>query len=143
MLVAVLAFAGIFLAAYLTLYKLGYIGRLSCSVGECEAVNTSKWANLLGLPLAAWGVGFYVVLFAVAMLGVTDRFSDAAWVSKGLVALTVWGVIFSAWLTYLELFVIRAICIWCVTSAIVVTAAFVLSWLDWRDQSAGALTAAE
>jgi uncharacterized membrane protein len=43
------------------------------------------------------------------------------------------GVLFSAWLTYLELFVIHAICRYCVASAIIVLLMFVVSWLDWRD----------
>jgi uncharacterized membrane protein len=136
MAVAAMAFAGIFLALYLTLYKLGIIGQLACTVGECEAVNLSRWARLFGLPIAAWGVGFYVVLFAVAMAGISDRFADEPWLGTALVVLTGWGVLFSAWLTYLELFVIHAICMWCVGSAILVTITFVVSVLDWRERRA-------
>ena len=58
MIVAALALAGIFVALYLLLYKLGMIGALSCAVGSCEIVNSSKWATFLGLPVAGWGVGF-------------------------------------------------------------------------------------
>src|ERR1041385_1211040 len=125
MVVAVIALGGIFLASYLTLYKIGVIGQLACTVGQCETVNTSRWATFFGYPVAAWGIGFYVALFAVAMLGVSERFGDAPWVSRVLVGLTLWGVLFSFWLTYLELFVIHAICIWCVTSATLVTITFV------------------
>lgn len=57
MAMAVLALAGIFVALYLLLYKLGMIGNLNCSVGSCETVNTSKWATFLGFPVAAWGSG--------------------------------------------------------------------------------------
>ena len=46
------------------------------------------------------------------------------------------GVLFSAWLTYLELAVIHAICIWCVTSALIVTVIFVVSVADYRETSA-------
>ena len=135
MIVAVLAFGGIFLAAYLTMYKIGLIGQLACTVGHCETVNTSRWATFLRLPVAAWGLAFYAILFLVAMLSVSDRFSDAPWTSRALVLLTGWGVLFSLWLTYLELFVIHAICIWCVTSAILVTITFILSALDWRERA--------
>ncbi|MEO5588074.1 MAG: vitamin K epoxide reductase family protein, partial [Gemmatimonadaceae bacterium] len=62
MIVAALALAGIFVATYLLLYKLGIIGELSCSVGSCETVNTSKWATFAGLPVAAWGVGWYLAM---------------------------------------------------------------------------------
>lgn len=132
MLIAALALAGIFLALYLTLYKLGAIGELACSVGQCETVNLSRWATFLGLPVAAWGTGFYVVVFVVAFLGTTDRFAEAGWIPAALVGLTGWGVLFSGWLTYLELFVIRAICMWCVVSAIVVSVLFALSVWEWR-----------
>ena len=67
MVVGMLAFIGMFLSTYLTLYKLGYIGTLQCAVGSCETVNTSRWATFLGLPVAAWGVGFYVAALALVM----------------------------------------------------------------------------
>jgi len=133
MLVALLALTGLFVALYLTLYKAGLIGQLSCSIGSCETVNTSSWSTLLGLPVAAWGLGFYIVALAVAVLGTQDRWADARSVSVALVALSGWGVLFSAWLTYLELFVIDAICMWCVVSAILVTLIFITSVLDLRD----------
>lgn len=136
MVIAALALAGIFLATYLTLYKLGYIGALACSVGQCETVNLSRWATFGGLPVAAWGVGFYVSVFAVAFAGTTERFVDAPWVSHALLALTGWGVLFSGWLTYLELFVIHAICMWCVVSAMLVCVLFAISLLEWRARPA-------
>jgi uncharacterized membrane protein len=133
MLVATLALAGIFLSAYLALYKLGYIGVIACSIGSCETVQTSRWATFLGMPVAVWGVGFYVTAFVVAMAGVQGPFADSPRPSVALVALSGWGVLFSAWLTYLELFVIDAICMWCIVSAILVTIIFVVSLLDLRD----------
>jgi uncharacterized membrane protein len=140
MIVAALALAGIFIGLYLTLYKLGIIGELTCSVGSCETVNTSKWAVFLGFPVAAWGVFFYVAVFVLALMGTSERMADARAIS---VLLSLWstvGLLFSAWLTYLELAVIQAICIWCVVSAILVTAIFALSVLDLRDKSKMAAT---
>ncbi|MEO6331433.1 MAG: vitamin K epoxide reductase family protein [Gemmatimonadaceae bacterium] len=129
--VAALALAGIFVALYLTLYKLGAIGELSCRIGSCETVNSSPWAVFLGAPVAAWGVGFYVVTFAVAIAGLQGRFAESRWLSLALVLLSGIGVVFSGWLTYLELFVIRAICQWCVVSAVIVFAIFVVSVWDY------------
>ena len=136
MLVAVVALAGLFVALYLTLYKLGYIGTLACAVGSCEKVQTSKWATFLGFPVGAWGVGYYVGVLALAIVGLTPRFMDSIMLSRVLTACTAFGVLFSLWLTYLELFVIDAICQWCVISAILATLLFILSWLDLRDQMA-------
>jgi uncharacterized membrane protein len=133
MIVAALALAGIFISLYLTLYKLGIIGELSCSIGSCETVNTSKWSRFLGLPVAAWGLLFYLDVFAVAVLSTFPRFEDERAFSIVLVAESVVGVLFSAWLTYLELGVIHAICIWCVTSAVIVTLILVVSVADLRE----------
>lgn len=135
MTIAALALAGIFLALYLTLYKLGYIGHLACGLGSCERVNTSRWATFLGFPVATWGVGFYVVTFIVALWG-----TSALWVQRRepsiiLVFLTTVGLLFSAWLTYLELYVIGAVCRFCVGSAVLVVVLWVLSIVDLRQTS--------
>jgi uncharacterized membrane protein len=133
MFVGALAFIGVFLSTYLTLYKLGYIGELQCAVGSCETVNTSRWATFLGLPVAAWGLGFYVSTLALVFVGIQERYADSRAISLALVAMTGWGVLFSGWLTYLELFVIDAICMWCVISAGIVAIMFVVSLADLRD----------
>jgi uncharacterized membrane protein len=132
MIMAALALAGVGLATYLALYKLGLLGELACSVGQCETVNLSKWATFVGIPVAVWGVGFYLMLFAVALLGTTERFVNATWVSHALLGLTAWGVVFSGWLTYLELYVIHAVCMFCVGSAILVVVLFAVGVLEWR-----------
>ena len=133
MIVAALALAGIFIATYLTLYKLGVIGELSCSIGSCETVNTSKWSRFVGMPVAAWGVLFYVEVFIFALVGTLPRFENARFISLILVIESGFGVLFSAWLTYLELAVIHAICIWCVTSAVIVTLILFVSVADSRE----------
>jgi uncharacterized membrane protein len=133
MIVAALALAGIFISLYLTLYKIGVIGELSCSIGSCETVNTSKWATFLGLPVAAWGLFFYVDVFIIALIGTTSRFETSTVIPGILLLESSAGVLFSAWLTYLELAVIHAICIWCVTSAVVVTLIFLACLSDWRE----------
>ncbi|MDB4892253.1 MAG: Vitamin epoxide reductase [Gemmatimonadetes bacterium] len=133
MLAALVALAGMFVALYLMLYKLGYIGTLACAVGSCETVQTSKWATFLGLPVAAWGVAYYVAILGVSLAGLMPAFAERRSVSQLLVVMTGVGLLFSLWLTYLELFVIDAICQWCVISAILATALFVICWLDLRD----------
>ena len=137
MIVAALALAGIFISLYLTLYKLGVIGELSCTFGSCETVNTSRWSVFLGLPVAAWGLLFYLDVFGVALMGTMPRWENAPVFSIILVAEAAVGVLFSAWLTYLELAVIHAICIWCVTSAVIVVVILLVSIADWRELGAG------
>ncbi len=129
---ALLALVGVLVALYLTLYKVGIVGDLTCSVGSCETVNLSRFATFLGLPVAAWGVGFYALLLAVALVGLSARFADSLGVTMALLGLAGWGVLFSAWLTYLELFVIQAICMWCVISAIIITLILIAAIVDFR-----------
>jgi uncharacterized membrane protein len=138
MLAALIALAGMFVALYLTLYKLGYIGTLACAVGSCEKVQTSKWATFLGIPVGAWGVGYYVGVLVVSLIGLSPGYAERRSISQLLVGMTAMGVMFSLWLTYLELFVIDAICMYCVISAILAIALFAISWLDLRDVDAWA-----
>jgi uncharacterized membrane protein len=140
MIVAALALAGIFISLYLTLYKIGVIGELSCTIGSCETVNTSKWSRFLGLPVAAWGLLFYLDVFAVALVGTMRRFEFEPAISFVLVGEAAVGVLFSAWLTYLELGVIHAICIWCVTSAVIVTLILLTTIADLKEVRATAGT---
>ena len=133
MLTAFIALVGLFIALYLTLYKVGVIGTLACGTGSCETVQLSRWATFLGLPVAAWGAGFYLVVFALAFAGVQDRFADSRTRALAIVVVTGWGVLFTAWLTYLELFVIHAVCRWCVVSGTLTVVLFVLSLFDWRE----------
>jgi uncharacterized membrane protein len=133
MTLSALARAGVFLALYLTLYKLGYIGHLACGTGECEKVQTSRWSTLFGLPIALWGCGFYLATFLVATAGTTERWAEVRGVSVLLVALTSWGVAFSGFLTYLEVAEIHAICRYCVVSAGLTCVLFAVALMDWRD----------
>ena len=131
MLTALIALVGVFVATYLALYKAGFIGSLACGTGSCETVQQSPWAKFLGLPVAVWGVGYYVAVFAVAFAGTLDRWADDRRIAFALLVLTAWGALFSGYLTYLELFVIRAICRYCVVSAILALSVFALSLWDW------------
>ena len=88
--------------------------------------------------MAAWGVGFYVVMFGLSVASLQDRYADSPGMSKVLAIASGGGFVFSAWLTYLELFVIHAICQWCVISAIIVTTIFIFAVIDLRDQSSSA-----
>jgi uncharacterized membrane protein len=94
MLAALVALAGVFVATYLTLYKLGVIGELSCSVGSCETVQLSRWATLLGLPVAAWGIGYYAVVVVLAIAGVQERNAASRGRARAPVRQTASGLVF-------------------------------------------------
>jgi uncharacterized membrane protein len=130
MIIAALALVGVFVALYLTLYKFGAIGHLACTIGGCERVNSSRWAIFLGAPVAAWGLGFYALLFVVALVGTMPQYVVRRGVSVALTAMSLWGMLFSGWLTWLELFSIHTMCQYCVVSACIVTVIFLISAAD-------------
>ena len=127
---AVISLLGLFLGAYLTLYKFGYVGSLVCSVSSCEQVQTSRWSIFLGVPVATWGLGFYVVMLALALVGLREGFEESRPLSLTLLVVSAVGLLFTAWLNYLEAFVINAWCEWCIASALMVVALFGLAVLD-------------
>jgi uncharacterized membrane protein len=133
MVIAVLALGGVFVSAYLTLYKLGYIGQLSCSIGSCETVQMSRWAKFLGLPVAAWGVAYYVAVLATAIAGTLSNLTESRRVSAVLLGEAVVGFVFTAYLTSLEAFVIHAYCIYCLSSAVIVTLILIAAVADYRE----------
>jgi uncharacterized membrane protein len=109
---AVLALAGIGVATYIAIAESGG-GAPKCLAGGsgCETVADSKYAHLAGVNVAVIGiVGYVLVLVAAIVPGDPGRFGGF------LMALIGFG--FSLYLTYLELFVIDALCQWCVASAI-------------------------
>jgi len=134
MLLATLAMIGMFIAAYLTLYKYGYIGTLICTgdAHGCETVQTSRWSRLMGLPVAAWGLGYYLTVLVLALVGTQDRFAESGGMATLLLAVTGWGAVFSTWLTYLEAGPIGAWCQWCIGSATVAALLFIVALLDWK-----------
>jgi uncharacterized membrane protein len=95
-------------------------------VGDCWTVNTSKYSEVMGIPVAVFGVGGYFLVLMVFLLENRVRFfgENNALIQFGL---TLVGFLYSIYLTYLELFVINAICPFCVLSAVSVTILFILS----------------
>ncbi len=131
--IAVLALVGLFVALYLWLHALGFGGAIKCGAsGGCETVQTSQWAVFLGFPVAFYGVVGYLVVLIVALVSLRPAaLVERTWnVMLGVLATA--GVVFTAYLTYLELFVIHAICRWCVGSAVIITLIWIVSILSLR-----------
>ncbi len=120
--IVLLALVGLLVATYLWLYKIGVLGELRCGTGSCEYVQTSRFADLLGVPVAFYGVAGYAMLFVIGLAGLEGRFAGDRRLSVLLAALATVGFAFTLYLTYIELFVLHAICRWCVASAAIMTA---------------------
>ena len=125
--IVLLALVGLLVATYLWLYKIGVIGELQCGTGGCEVVQTSRYAELFGVPVALYGVVGYAVLFILGLVGLRPARAGDRRIAALLAALATSGFAFTLYLTSLELFVIHAVCRWCVTSAAIMTAIWVLA----------------
>jgi uncharacterized membrane protein len=124
----ILAGLGVADAIYLTWIKIQRETALFCVPGGgCDIVNTSPYSELAGIPIAVFGLGMYLVILAILL--VDDRWAYGRQAVFGL-ALT--GTLYSAYLTYLELAVIHAVCPYCVISALLVTALLVLAIIRLR-----------
>lgn len=119
-----LVVVGLGVAGYLTYVHYEGIAPV-CTTGGCARVQASEYSELLGIPVALLGLIGYVSIGASLLLR-----GDFGRVTTFFLALV--GFMFSAYLTYLELFVIDAICQWCVASAVLMTLLFAVS--VWRLQ---------
>jgi uncharacterized membrane protein len=127
MIIAVLALAGALLAVYMMLYKVGILATLACGSGGCDAVQNSPYAEFVGVPVPLLGILGYGLILTLAIAGIQPRFIDDRRIAWGLLLTCGLAAVFTLYLNYLEAFVIRAWCRWCIGSAVIVTALFLLS----------------
>lgn len=129
---ALASLIGLLLSAYLYLYQIGRIGTLACGSGGCETVQTSVWSRFAGVEVSLIGVIGYALLLGVALASLqpsqTDRRGAVSLFTMGATL----GVLFTLYLTYLELFVIHALCRWCLGSAAIIVTLLLLGLLELR-----------
>jgi uncharacterized membrane protein len=113
----IIAMIGLIDALYLTWVKLSH-HESAClpGIGNCETVNTSRYATIFGIPIALIGAGAYLTILLILFLEQRKGFWKD---NSGMIifGLSLIGVLYSAYLSYLELAVIRAVCPFCVISA--------------------------
>ena len=133
-LIILLTVSGLGISAYL---MWGYTvpgATLSCGgLSGCDTVKDSIYANLLGIPLPVIGMISYLTILILALLHrhfVARQTNGSAYTALAIFGISLTGVLYSAYLTYIELFVIEAICRWCVASAVIMVAIFILSTLS-------------
>jgi uncharacterized membrane protein len=129
---ATLDLIGLAIAGYLSVVELRgdlpYCGPLK----GCEEVALSDYARVGGVPVAVFGVLLSISLFALAI----------AWMRSGRIellaahyGLSLIGVVFELYFTYLELFVIGAVCVWCASYGLSLVARFAVALRVWRRAS--------
>ena len=95
--------------------------------GSCQIIQQSEYGEILGIPVGLWGALGYLAILITWSLSLLGSFRLLQIVPWTLLALTLLGVLFSLYFTFLEPFVIGATCPWCLTSAILMT---ILFWLS-------------
>lgn len=124
-----LALAGLGLSAYLT-YVHFNPSALVCSDGGCAVVQMSTYSKMFGVPIALFGLLMFITL--IAGIVARELFLDAAdLISIGIVMILVTAVLYWAYLTYIELNVLYAVCQWCVATSIVTVLLLTVEGYRW------------
>ncbi|MFP5362997.1 MAG: vitamin K epoxide reductase family protein [Thermoleophilia bacterium] len=115
-----LAAVGVAISAYLTYVHYAEIQPFCTGISNCERVQTSDWALVAGVPVALTGlIAYLAILVALRVRGDSGRLATA------LIAFS--GLGYSAYLTWVELYRIDAICQWCIISATIMAVLAVLA----------------
>src|SRR5262245_24231719 len=126
---------GVGIAVYLTVVKLIGVAPICGPSGGCETVEASRYSSVLGIPVALFGIGYSAVVAALAVNW--NRAGPRPWLlwayGLGLI-----GLLVEAYLVYLELFVIHAICLWCVGYGITVLGGWLVTVIALRRRPAAA-----
>ncbi len=131
----VLACLGVLDATYLLVYKLTSINAMCLGNGGCHNVNFSPYSEIGGIPVSAFGILAFLVIAGILLL---EPRLEIAKNNGGLAifGISMAGVAFSAYLTWLELYVIHSVCPFCVTSAVIITSILILAIIRLIKQTA-------
>ena len=124
--IGLLAALGSIDALYLTWIKISGANAACAGVGDCEAVNTSIYSEIAGVPVAALGLAMYALIAVLVWLearrpALTERLQMAVF------GLALVGLVYSGWLTYVEIEILQEICPYCIFSAVLISSIFALS----------------
>lgn len=100
--------------------------------GGCDAVAASPYARLWGIPVAAYGTALYLFLAVLAFVrSLPGTLKRDQRLLKSVIVLSALGTLVSFYLTYVELFVIHAVCRWCIASQTLILAVFLAARAAW------------
>lgn len=130
--IRILCILGIGVAGYLTWTHLAGTDPYCGSTHSCADVQNSSYSEVAGIPVSVIGLMGYLVLLTLSLLRGRISAEIGFYLPVLSFGAALVGVLYSAYLTYLEAFVIRAWCYWCLTSAVIIAAIWVLSIFDLR-----------
>lgn len=124
---SLLSLAGIGTSSYLTYSHYADKATVCAGIGSCEFVQSSSYSKMAGVPVALLGLLFFVSLLALVVFRLVRGAGEDSWSKPASFSMSLGGTMFVGYLTYVELFVIEAICIWCVATACLTAACFVVT----------------
>lgn len=128
----VIASLGFLDALYLLMIKLTQEPAFCIQgIGDCWSVNTSKYSEIIGIPVSLLGAGAYLAIILIQVSTKRTKFLQK-YGPLSFFGISLTGTIYSAFLTYLEIWVIRAICPFCVISALFMLILLLLSIQNLR-----------
>ncbi len=123
---------GLIDSIYLTWIKLADKTAACSNIGDCESVNNSQYSEIAGIPIALLGAGAFLTIFL--LLALEKRLPDQSTsLRMGVFGLSLTGTLYSVYLTYLEIAVLRAICPFCVVSAISIFALLIIGVIRLKE----------
>jgi uncharacterized membrane protein len=127
-LIPILALIGLGVAAYLSNVEVRHVEAVCGPVGDCNTVNQSRYARLFGvLPIGVLGFFGFLAILAAWTLRRWGSVKLALLAAVSISGMTAFGTLFSVYLTFVEPFVIGATCLWCLSSAVIMTTLFLLA----------------
>ena len=121
-----LTILGLLVSIYMTIYKITSNDAMCVGSGDCKTVNASRYAEVYGIPVAVLGVVGYSAILAVLLLQPRVSFLQ----ENGTLAffgLSLVGFLFTLYLIFVEVALIKAYCPFCITSQTAMTLIFILS----------------
>ena len=121
-----LVILGVLVSIYMTVYKLTSNDSMCLGSGDCSTVNASRYSEVNGIPVAAIGIVGYLAILATLFFENRNSFfrQNGPLMVFGM-ALT--GFLFTVWLIYVEIALIKALCPFCITSQISMTIIFIIA----------------
>ena len=134
LILAVLDVVGLAIAAYLSVVELGGGVPVCGPLQGCEEVARSEYSRIGGIPVAVFGVGLSIILLSFALAWWRTNYR---WLLLAHYGLSLAGVLFEVYFLYIQLVVIKAVCVWCTSYGLSLILRFVIAAAIWiRQQGA-------
>jgi uncharacterized membrane protein len=124
--ILVLSILGVAVSIYLSWAYLSG-SHIACTTHGCEAVRSSSYSKLFGIPQPVFGILFYLAIGFLALISQIGEKTFTIGIKRLIIVFSAFGFLYSVYLTSLEAFVIKAYCDWCLVSAGISTLIFIIA----------------